>query len=269
MLSSTYFTLVSGTDSYLTRRLFIHQNLSKIIPSRNDFRRKWRKDVKSRGNVVNPDEIIENYGADALRLYEMFMGPLEASLEWSTSGLDGALRFLNRVERMYDGETLEAKISDKNSGELDYEFHYLVKKVTNDYENLAFNTAISQMMIFVNEVYKAKSIYRPYLIEFTKLLAPICPHLGEELYERMGQKGGITFASWPTYDEKYLEKDVIKMAVQVNGKLRSVIEVDVNEAEEVIKEKALNDESVKRHTDNKTIIRIIVVKGKIVNIVVK
>lgn len=224
---------------------------------------------KSRGNVVNPDEIIENYGADALRLYEMFMGPLEASLEWSTSGLDGALRFLNRVERMYDGETLEAKISDTNSGELDYEFHYLVKKVTNDYENLAFNTAISQMMIFVNEVYKAKSIYRPYLIEFTKLLAPICPHLGEELYERMGQKGGITFASWPTYDEKYLEKDVVKMAVQVNGKLRSVIEVDVNEEEEVIKEMALNDESVKRHTDNKTIIKIIVVKGKIVNIVVK
>ena len=224
---------------------------------------------KSRGNVVNPDDVVAEYGVDALRLYEMFMGPLEASLPWSTTGLDGALRFLNRVERLYDGVTIEDKISDQNSGELDYVFHYTVKKVTEDFESLKFNTAISQMMIFVNEVYKAKSVYRPYLFEFIKLIYPITPHLGEELYERMGGKGGITYAKWPTYDEKYLVKQTVKIAVQVNGKLRSTLDVPVDINDDELKELVFQDENIKRHTEGKEIIKIIIVKNKIVNVVVK
>ena len=195
---------------------FWHKFLYDIgeVPTREPFKKLFHQGMilgengekmsKSRGNVVNPDDIIRQYGVDALRLYEMFMGPLEASLPWSNSGLDGALRFLNRVERVYSEQF--SNISDDNSGELDYVFHYTVKKVTEDYDNLKFNTAISQMMIFVNELYKAKTIYRPYLVDFIKLLAPICPHLSEEIFQRLGFEGGISFATWPTYEEKILSQ---------------------------------------------------------------
>lgn len=223
---------------------------------------------KSRGNVVNPDDVVQKYGADTLRLYEMFMGPLEASLPWSSSGLEGARKFIDRVYRLFSENEYLSKYSDENSGELDYSYNYLVKKVTSDFENLQFNTAISQMMIFINDVYKAKSIYKPYLESFIKMFDCICPFIGEEIYHMLGHENTITYESWPLFDESKLIKNTIKIAVQVNGKLRDTIEINLNEDDEKVKEIALNSENVKRFTEGKEIKKIIVVKNKIVNIVV-
>ncbi len=223
---------------------------------------------KSRGNVVNPDDVVQKYGADTLRLYEMFMGPLEASLPWSSSGLEGARKFIDRVYRLFSENEYLSKYSDENSGELDYSYNYLVKKVTSDFENLQFNTAISQMMIFINDVYKAKSIYKPYLEGFIKMFDCICPFIGEEIYHMLGHENTITYESWPLFDESKLIKNTIKIAVQVNGKLRDTIEINLNEDDEKVKEIALSSENVKRFTEGKEIKKIIVVKNKIVNIVV-
>ena len=223
---------------------------------------------KSRGNVVNPDDVVKNYGADTLRLYEMFMGPLEASLPWSSSGLEGARKFIDRVYRLYTEKEYLDKFNDENSGELDYSYNFLVKKVTSDFENLQFNTAISQMMIFINDVYKAKSIYKPYMEGFIKMFDCICPFIGEEIYHLLGHNETITYAPWPVYDESKLIKNTIKIAVQVNGKLRDTIEINLNEEDEVVKNMALYSENVKRFTEGKEIKKVIVVKNKIVNIVV-
>ena len=225
---------------------------------------------KSRGNVINPDDIVKNYGADTLRLYEMFMGPLEASLPWSNKGLEGARRFIDRVYRMFEDKEISSKFSDKNDGSLDYIYNVTVKKVTSDFENLQFNTAISQMMIFVNELYKVKSIYKPYLENFIKMFDCICPFIGEEIWHTyLGHEDMITYTSWPTYDESKTHLSVITMAVQVNGKLRDTIEVNKDEEDDVIKEKALSSEKIKSYTEGKTIVKVIVVKNKIVSIVIK
>lgn len=226
-----------------------------------------RKMSKSYGNVVNPDDVCEVLGADTLRLYEMFMGPLEASLPWNPSACTGARKFIDRVYRVYSEKEFLDKFSDENSGELDYSYNYLVKKVTNDFENLQFNTAISQMMIFMNDVYKAKSLYRPYMEGFVKMFDCICPFIGEEIWNMLGHENLITFESWPTYDESKLVLDTVKVAVQVNGKLRDVLEVNKEISEEEIKELAFSSEKVKVFTDNKEIKKIIYVKGKILNIV--
>ena len=222
---------------------------------------------KSRGNVINPDDICQKYGADTLRLYEMFMGPLEASLPWNAGGCDGAHKFIERVYRLFTEETYTSKFSDQNSGELDLIFNQTVKKVTNDFENLQFNTAISQMMIFINEVYKANSIYKPYMEDFIKMFDCICPFVGEEIYHLLGHDDLITYAKWPTYDESKLVKNEVKIAVQVNGKMRDTILVSLDEDEESVKTKALASEKVKNFTNGKTIKKFIYVKGKIVNIV--
>ena len=222
---------------------------------------------KSRGNVVNPDHIIATYGVDALRLYEMFMGPLEASLPWSNSGLDGALRFLNRIARIFSDEFL-TPIVDTNSGELDYSYHYTVKKVTEDFEKLAFNTAIAQMMIFINDVYKAKEVYKPYLIGFIKLIYPIAPHLGEELYAQFSKVGTITYEPWPTFDAAKLIVNEVEIAIQVNGKLRATMKAQLNAAKEVLEQAALKHEGIQKYLEDVTIKRVIVVPNKIVNIVV-
>ena len=222
---------------------------------------------KSRGNVVNPDELIESFGADALRLYEMFMGPLEASLPWSSQGLEGARRFLDRVYRLFSEDDYKKKISDTNSHELDYSYNFMVKKVTNDFENLQFNTAISQMMIFINDVYKSNSIYKPYLTGFVKMLSCICPFLGEELYQMLGYDELIDYQSWPTYDESMIKLDEINIAVQVNGKLRANISVNKDIDDDSLKEKIFQLEAIIRHTEGKKIKKIIIVKNKIVNIV--
>ena len=223
---------------------------------------------KSRGNVINPDDIVKNFGADSLRLYEMFMGPLEDSLPWSNKGLEGAKRFIERVFRLYTEDEFKKRVTKNNNGSLDYIYNYTVKKVTNDFENLQFNTAISQMMIFVNELYKANEIYEKYYVEFVKLFDCVCPFVGEEIWSILGHENLITYEKWPTYDETKLVLNVIKIAVQVNGKLRDTIEINKDEDEEKVKEIALKSENVIRHTEGKTIKKVIYVKNKIVNIVV-
>ena len=224
---------------------------------------------KSRGNVVNPDDIVRDYGADSLRLYEMFMGPLEASLPWVSKNVDGAKKFLDRVWRLVNDSEYSQKISLTNDTKLDEVYNRTVKKVTEDFSNLKFNTAISQMMIFVNECYKANTIYKPYLEGLIKMLSCICPHIGEELWQILGHNDSITYEAWPTYDSSKLEKNEFKMMVQVNGKLRDEILVSLNETEEDIKNKALNAPKALKFIQDKEVVKIIVVKQKIVNIVVK
>ena len=214
--------------------------------------------------VVNPSDIVRDYGADTLRLYEMFMGPLEASKPWSNQGVEGAHKYLERVYRMI----LENNyVVDEPVKELELVYHQTVKKVSEDFNNLAFNTAISQMMIFTNEVYKVGKLPREFAEGFVKLIYPIAPHIGEEMWEQLGHNNTIAFESWPTYDETKLVQNSIKMAVSVNGKPRATIEVSVDADEETVKKIALEEEGVKRHTEGKEIKKIIVVKGKIVNIV--
>lgn len=220
---------------------------------------------KSRGNVINPDEIIESHGADALRVYEMFMGPLEAGLPWSTTGLDGTRKWLDRVYRFF---TEVGKITDENDHKLDRVYNQTVKKVSKDIDTLNFNTAISQMMIFINECYKTKTIYRPYAEGFIKMFSAFAPHVGEELWQHVTHSSAsIAYEPWPTYDENALKEDTQTIVVQVSGKVRGKFEVPAGSSEEQLKEKALELESVKRHLEGKTIRKIIVVKGKVVNIV--
>ncbi len=223
---------------------------------------------KSRGNVINPDDCVAKFGADALRLYEMFMGPLEDSLPWSDSGLDGAKRYLDRVYRLFTDETYTSKFSQDNDHSLDYVYNYTVKKVTNDYENLQFNTAISQLMVLTNEFYKADSIYFEYLLGFIKMLDCVAPFLGEELWNMTGHENLITYESWPTYDESLINLDTVKIAVSINGKLRDTFECPKDTDDDTLKELAFNCENVKRHIEGETIKKVIIVKNKIVNIVI-
>ena len=215
---------------------------------------------------INPNDIVDKYGADTLRLYEMFMGPLEADKPWSTTGVEGSKKFLDRIWRLYVDEN---KIKDEENKNLDKVYHQTVKKVTEDYETLNFNTAISQLMIFINAVYKEEVLPKEYAEGFIKLLNPIAPFITEELWEHLGHDETIANEPWPIYDEKYLQEDTKDIAVQVNGKVRGTITIDVDEDEESIKEKALEEDNVKRHTEGKEIIKVIVIKAKIVNIVVK
>ena len=223
---------------------------------------------KSRGNVVNPDDVVKQYGADALRLYEMFMGPLDASLPWSTSGLEGAKKFIDRVYRLLISEEYASKIVDTNDLELEKIYHKTVKKVTEDYEKMAFNTAISQMMIFINEAYKAKTLPREYALGFIKMLSPICPHVCEEMWNLYGNNDTIAYEPWPTYDEAKTIDLEIEMAVQVNGKLRATLKIEKDADQEVVKAKALELPNVIANTQGKQIRKIIVVPNRIVNIVV-
>ncbi len=216
--------------------------------------------------AIDPLDIVKNYGADTLRLYEMFMGPLEASKPWSQQGVEGAQRFLDRVYRLYQSD----KISEQSNPNLDKVYHQTVKKVTDDFENLSFNTAISQMMVFVNAVYKEDIFPSAYADSFLQLLNPIAPHITEELWHTvMGHEETIAYSKWPTYDERYLVETEKTIAVQVNGKVRATITVLEEDSNEEIEKKALAAENVKRHIADKEIVKVIVIKGKIVNIVVK
>lgn len=224
---------------------------------------------KSRGNVINPDDIVKEFGADTLRLYEMFMGPLEASLPWSNKGLEGARRFLDRVWRLYTQDEYKTKFTNENDGKLDKVYHQTVKKVSNDFDSLNFNTAIAQMMIFLNEAYKAESLYFEYLEGFIKLLYPICPHLGEEIWQMLGHQTTITFASWPNYDESKLVEDKINLVVQVNGKLRDKLEVSCSLSKEEIIQIAVESQKIKLYIEGHDIIKTIYVPNRLINIVVK
>lgn len=223
---------------------------------------------KSRGNVVNPDEIVNNYGADSLRLFEMFAGPLEEAKPWSTTGIEGSKRFIERVFRLVDDPTFYEKISSTNSHELDFEFASMAKKVSADFDTLAFNTAISAMMVFINAVYKAKSIYKEYIEGFVKMFSCICPYVGEEMWRKLGHDSTLSYEPWPTYDEANLVKNTMKMAISVNGKTRDVMEfdVDINQDDAIAMVKA--NPKIAQYIDGKEIKKIIFVKGRICNIVV-
>ena len=215
---------------------------------------------------INPNDIINKYGADTLRFYEMFMGPLEADKPWNSKGVEGSKKFLDRVYRLY---TEENKIKDESNKNLEKIYHQTVKKVTEDFETLNFNTAISQMMIFINAVYKEDIYPKEYAENFIKLLNPIAPFITEEIWEQLGHTKTIANESWPTYDESKIVEEEKEIAVQVNGKVRATIKIGINEEEDSIKEKALSEENVKNHTNGKEIVKVIVIKGRIVNIVVK
>lgn len=224
---------------------------------------------KSRGNVVNPDDIIASHGADSLRLFEMFAGPLSEVKPWSTKGLDGAKRFIERAYRLVDDEEFHSKISDVDSGELSFVYNATVKKATEDFESLSFNTAIAQMMVFVNECYKAKSIYKPYIEGFTKLFFCVCPFVGEEMWEKLGHDDCIDYEKWPTYDESKLVKETIQMACSINGKVRDVIEMPAKATQEEALSAAKSSPKVMAFLEGKEIVKIIFVPGRILNIVVK
>jgi leucyl-tRNA synthetase len=225
---------------------------------------------KSRGNVVNPDDIVAQYGADTLRLYEMFMGPLEATKPWNTNGVEGAYRFLSRIWRLYVGDDgrLNPKIGGEASDSFKRVWHRTIKKVTEDYEALRFNTAISQLMIFVNKAYKAESLPIEAMNHFAQMLSPIAPHIAEELWERLGHTDTITYSQWPSYDEALTVDDEVEIVVQVNGKIVERVRIASDTGEEAMKEIALGLDKVKEATNGKTVRKLIAVKGKLVNIVV-
>jgi len=221
---------------------------------------------KSRGNVINPDDIIESHGADALRVYEMFMGPLEAALPWSATGLDGTKKWIDRVVRCF---TELNTLSDTNDGSLDKIYHATVKKVTSDIETLNFNTAVSQMMIFINECYKAETIYKDYAIGFIKLFACFAPHTGEELFELVSGKSGITTEPWPTFDPKYLIETEVEIVVQVNGKVRGKLTVAMNTDQATVEALVKTMDNLKTYLSGVTVVKTIYVPNKLINLVVK
>ena len=250
-----------------------------VVPTKEPFQKLFNQGMilgegnekmsKSKGNVVNPDDIVESHGADTLRLYEMFMGPLEASKAWSTEGLDGARRFLDRIWRLFvtDDGHLSEKIKDEPNEALDKIYHETVKKVTEDYEGIHFNVAISQMMTFINECYKADRLPKSYAEGFVKLLSPVAPHIGEELWSLLGNEGTITYEPWPTYDESKLVEDQVEIVLQVMGKVRAKAFVNKDATKEELEEIALNHEKVQEWIEGKTVRKIITVPGKLVNIV--
>ncbi|MBH0157910.1 leucine--tRNA ligase [Fictibacillus sp. 5RED26] len=252
-----------------------------IVPTKEPFQKLFNQGMilgennekmsKSKGNVVNPDEIVSSHGADTLRLYEMFMGPLDASIAWSTTGLDGARRFLDRVWRLLlaeNGEKINPSIRDaQGTDAFNRLYHMTVKKVTEDYEGLRFNTAISQLMVFVNEANKQEVLPKDFMQGFVKMLSPIAPHICEELWEMLGGEGSIAYASWPVWDEAQLVENEVEIVVQVNGKLKAKMTIAANISGSDMEEAALKDESVQQSIEGKTIRKVITVPGKLVNIV--
>ncbi|MBP5577932.1 MAG: leucine--tRNA ligase [Ruminococcus sp.] len=216
--------------------------------------------------VVNPSDIVRDYGADTLRLYEMFMGPLEVSKPWSKNGVEGAKRFVQRVWNFF---TESGNITDDNDGALTKVYHQTVKKVTDDFEKLAFNTAISQMMIFVNAVYKNDSCPREYAEGLVKMLSCITPHMCEEIWSIMGHNDTIAYESWPAYDEAHLAEETVEIVVQVNGKLKAKLNVAVDAEQESVIAMALSDDKVRESVEGKNIVKQIYVPNKLVNIVAK
>ncbi|PHL14734.1 MULTISPECIES: leucine--tRNA ligase [Enterococcus] len=250
-----------------------------VVPTKEPFQKLYNQGMilgennekmsKSRGNVVNPDDVVETYGADTLRMYEMFMGPLDASIAWSENGLEGSRKFLDRVWRLIVDENnkMRDRITTLNDGKLDKVYHQTVKKVTEDYENLHFNTAISQLMVFINEAYKVDALPYEYIEGFVQLLAPIAPHMGEELWSILGNEGGISYAPWPTYDEAALVEDEVEVVFQVNGKVRAKSNVPRDLGKDELEKVALANEIVQEYIEGKTVRKVIAVPNKLVNIV--
>jgi leucyl-tRNA synthetase len=221
---------------------------------------------KSRGNVINPDHIVEEYGADTLRLYEMFMGPLEKTKPWSMNGVKGVYGFISKAFKTFGNTEF---YSDDEAEETTRELHKTIKKVTSDIEEMKFNTAISQMMIFTNHCQKVKKFTKETAATFAQIVAPYAPHAAEEIWQLTGHKESLAFASWPVFDEALAKDDLITMAIQVMGKTRSTIEVAADISKEEFLTQAKNDPKVKKHLEGKTIIKEIYVPGKICNFVAK
>ena len=257
-----------------------------LVPTREPFQKLFNQGMilaegkdgrpekmsKSKGNVVNPDDIIVSHGADTLRVYEMFMGPLDASIAWSENGLDGSRRFLDRVYRLFvDEETgkVNDKVLDKDNAELEVSFNYTVKKVSEDIEVLGFNTAISQLMVFVNDCYKAEYIPRKYALGFIQLLAPFAPHLAEEMWEIYGNTESVSYVAWPTFDETKLVSDTVEIVVQLMGKVKTKLDVKKDLTSAELEQIVLADEEVKALVKGKQVMKVIVVPGRLVNIVAK
>jgi len=256
---------------------FWHQFLydQKLLPTKEPFKKRvahgmilgsnGEKMSKSKGNVINPDDMVQAYGADALRCYELFIGDYEKDASWSDYGLKGCKRFLDRVERLK-----EKVVEGENySKDLESIIHKTIKKVSYDLANMKYNTAVSALMILTNTFEEKDNITKKDYQTLLILLNPISPHITEELNEKLGFKKKIVEMSWPEYNEEKTIDNEVTIGVQVNGKLRGEISISINDSEEAIKEKALTNENVNRHTEGKEIVKIIVIKGKIVNIIVK
>ena len=226
---------------------------------------------KSKGNVVNPDDIVDKYGADTLRLYEMFMGPLTESVPWDEEGLHGSYKWIQRVWRllMDDNNHLRDRISNFNDGKLTKVYNQTVKKVTEDFERMHFNTAISQLMVFVNEAYKADDLPAEYMQGFIKMISPVMPHVAEELWSQFGISDTIAYQPWPKYDPAALVENEVEMILQVNGKVRAKVKMAKDTSKEEAEKQALTNEHVQKFTAGKDIKKVIVVPNKIVNIVAK
>lgn len=258
------------TEDDVTKQgeVFVLKENPKIVVEARAY-----KMSKSRGNVINPDEIVEQFGADSLRLYEMFMGPLKDTKSWSMKGVEGVHRFLNRVWRLIvdeESDQLNDLLTDAEPDEEQLRaLHETIKKVTEDIEDMAFNTAIAQMMTFVNAAYKWENRPKKVLETFLLLLSPFAPHIAEELWQRLGHETTLAYEPWPEYEEKYLVQDRVEVVIQINGKVRSKMVLPSSEAEDrnVLQEKALQLEDVKKRLEGKTVRKVISVPGKLVNIV--
>lgn len=227
---------------------------------------------KSRGNTVSPDEVINEYGADALRLYELFKGPLDQGLPWNPNGPSGARKFIERIYRLYVDDSLRSRWTKDDYASLDTIYNQTIEKVTHDFEDLHFNTAIASLMVLVNEFYRAERLPVSMLEGLAKMIAPICPHLGEEIWSLMGHKDLIDFEAWPKADSSKSQANEVIYAVEVNGKVRAKVPFKVNATKEELEEfkkSCYEIETVKKFTEGKTIVKTIVVPNKIVNIVVK
>lgn len=279
--------LYIGGAEHATRHLlyarFWHKFLYDIgvVPTKEPFQRLVNQGLilgaghekmsKSKGNVVNPDDVIREYGADSFRLMELFMGPLTASTPWSEDGMHGAKKFLDRVWRLFidDEDKLRDRITTINDGRLTKVYNQTVKKVTDDFAELHYNTGISQLMIFINEAQKVDDLPVEYVDGFVQLLAPIAPHMAEELWQRLGHDQSVQLAPWPSYDASQLTEDNVEVIVQVNGKMRGKLNVARDTTQDELQKLAEADEHVQKFIGTGTVRKVIVVPNKIVNIVVK
>ncbi|MCR1873263.1 leucine--tRNA ligase [Mammaliicoccus lentus] len=250
-----------------------------VVPTKEPFQKLYNQGMilgegnekmsKSKGNVVNPDDIVKSHGADTLRLYEMFMGPLDAAIAWSENGLDGSRRFLDRIWRLLVTEEnqITDKVVDEQTPELDKVYNQTVKKVTEDFDTLNFNTAISQMMVFINDCYKQDKLSKAYVEGFVKMLSPIAPHISEELWAKLGHDDTIAYEEWPTFDPSLLVDNEVEIVIQVNGKLKEKTKVSKDLSKEEMKQFALEIDKVKQAIEGKTVRKVIAVPQKLVNIV--
>ncbi|WP_303765167.1 leucine--tRNA ligase [Abiotrophia defectiva] len=250
-----------------------------VVPTKEPFMKLFNQGMilgtdgnkmsKSKGNVVNPDHVVDQYGADTLRVYEMFMGPLDASIAWSENGLESTRRFLERIWRLYVAEdgSLSERIQDTENPALERVYHQTVKKVTEDYEILHFNTAISQMMIFLNATKDQAIIPKAYAQGLIQLLAPLAPHISEEIWQKLGHQDSISHVTWPSYEEALTIEDQVEVVVQINGKIKAKVMVEANMAADALGELALNLPEIQAQLEGKTLRKVVAIPNRLVNIV--